>query len=198
MTNKNDARLILLHDHYKDSFAHLREYVKLRDLFFMYLLAGLVALFLDIKPSNESATLLSRILASHAGIEILKPYYVRALMWFIMLFLIIRYFQITLLIERQYPYIHRLESELNELYEKSLFGREGEAYLKNYPHFGDWVHFLYGWAFPILLLLAVSIKIILEIHVTESANLPLFIDGSLYCISGVTVGLYLKALHCKS
>jgi len=87
----------------------------------------------------------------------------RGMVWFILLSLTIRYYQTTVLIERQYAYLHKLGEELADFFPGAIaFTREGKSYLENYPKLSDWAHTLYTWVFPVLLLIFVTAKIRIE------------------------------------
>ena len=74
-----------------------------------------------------------------------------------------KHFQIVVLIERQYAYLHKLENELTIHFSSGIpFTREGKSYLTHYPKLSDWADILYVWVFPVLLLFFVSVKAVME------------------------------------
>jgi hypothetical protein len=95
---------------------------------------------------------------------------------FVLLCLVINYFQRSILVDRSYKYIHRLESRIQTLAEEPCFAREGKAYFSRAgdpedqqgttaPGGGNptikrkddrpvalrWIGHLYVYAFPVLL-----------------------------------------------
>lgn len=190
MNSEQHSRFLVVHDHYKDSFSRLREHIQLRDQFLCYSLIVLLFLFLDVPTTQQ-------FLSTKVGLQIPGQNFVRGLLWFLLVAALTRYFQTSVLVERQYPQVHLLENEMDELYGKPLFGREGKGYLNNYPLLGDWAHFLYTWAFPILLGLAVVAKIIQEGKQQMSCTLPFVLDCFLFGMTVVTTILYLLATHHK-
>jgi hypothetical protein len=112
-------------------------------------------------------------------------------LWFVLFYSTIRYLQFTVQIERRYPYLHALEDLLSQTYADDVaFTREGKAYLDKYPKFSNWVSFLYGLAFPILLLLAVLVSMALDLsrELSMAARGFNFVIGVMLVTS---VGLYL-------
>ncbi len=78
--------------------------------------------------------------------------------------LIARYFQATLNVERQYGYITRVEQEMTTLYGNDLFAREGKQYLAGYPVFGNLMHWIYSWVFPLAVLALTGVNSVADIH----------------------------------
>lgn len=115
------------------------------------------------------------------------------LLWLALLGWSTRYFQITVEIQGQYYYMHRLEDDLSSFYRGSIaFTREGKTYLTTYTSFQKWIRILYTWLFPIGLLGAVCVRGFVEV----SRNLPNWqIDLIPATIIGITTLLYLSRLH---
>lgn len=99
-------------------------------------------------------------------------------------------------IERQYDYIHHLEELLNSKYAGSrAFTREGKAYLNEYPMFSSWVWFLYTAAFPLIVLLCITIRIQGELSRFDVLGLSLVPSIACYLLVGVSTILYIGKLH---
>jgi hypothetical protein len=98
-------------------------------------------------------------------------------------------------VERQYPYIHKLEEEIGG----GVLAREGKAYLEKYPIFSNWMWLLYTIVFPVLLFSIVLAKIISEITYAcingWSYTTHLNIVIALLII--ISISLYLFSLHSK-
>ncbi|HIE02690.1 MAG TPA: hypothetical protein EYP59_20810 [Thiotrichaceae bacterium] len=145
----------VLHDHYKDTFTHQRTYLKLRDRLFLYLLIVVTIMLLEIAAPEAAGTAISQLIKNQIGIEETIHFsFITGVIWFLLLGLTLKYYQNLMLIERQYAYIRKLEAELNQIYSNSdvIFTREGKTYLKDYPIFSDWAHFLYRIVFPSFLI----------------------------------------------
>ena len=81
--------------------------------------------------------------------------------------------------------------------DKDYIRREGREYLKNYPVLSDWAHIIYTWIFPILLIVIISVKIIMEIMIVGKYKIGLYFDGFIFIAIILTVILYLVNIHYK-
>ena len=164
MIVSDDKKFEILNDHYKDTFSHIVSYRKQRDRFFLYLLLVLVIMFLQVSSPDKSYALISGLLSRKMGEGILLgASFIKGLVWFFLVSLVLKYFQIVVVIERQYAYLHKLEQQLASNFSSGIpFTREGKSYLGNYPKLSDWADILYVWVFPLLLLFFISAKIVIE------------------------------------
>lgn len=193
-----NKKIELLCDHYKDTFTHIKDALKLRDkLFICVLILVAIFLFQMYSPNdygNSISRIISSLLSTSNGIELA---FVSTLLWFILLAASIKYYQTVVFIERQYGYIHSLEEIISSYFDDKAFTREGKTYLSNYPKFSNWVFFLYTVFFPLCLIFIVTVKIINEFSSSESISL-LFIVNAIFCLSIiVTTVLYLFLVHSK-
>lgn len=147
--------VILLHDHYRDTFGYIRDREQRRDRLFVILLVMFVLLaFQTIYPATVGETVGK---LSLAGLEIrLQDLPLPALLdatWVLTLLTGLKYCQTTLAVERQYPYLHRLEAGIGkQLQDSTLFSREGKSYLVDYPLVLNWAWFCYVIVFPLTIL----------------------------------------------
>lgn len=145
----------LLHDHYRDTFGHIREREQRRDRLFVILLFMFVLLvFQTIYPATVGDSVGN---FSLAGLEIRpQDLPLPALLdvtWVLTLLTGLKYCQTTLAVDRQYPYLHRLEEEIGkQLRDPALFSREGKSYLVDYPIVLNWAWFCYVIIFPLTIL----------------------------------------------
>jgi hypothetical protein len=184
---ENDSKLDLLHEHYKESCMNVKECVKQRDKLFVFVLVILFLQFLDLSIAEKSADAFNQLIFNKIGYNFnLDHVFLGALLWFLLFSTSLRYFQINLGINRQYSYIHKIENKLCELSGDCEFiSREGKGYLEDYPFFLDWVHLVYTWIFPILLLTTALIKILIDFAWSTSGllNSMFFAGVSLTTIS---------------
>ena len=152
-----------VYDHYKETFGYLREYIKTRDRYFFYAILALSFQIFTLSSPEDSLKTASSFAKKTLGFELfVGQQFLAGILWFVLLVVVLKYFQITISIERQYQYLHRVEKELRQMMGNDLIGREGESYLTKYPLFSNWAHVLYRWVFPLLLIgIAVS-KIVHE------------------------------------
>ena len=75
--------------------------------------------------------------------------------WVLTLVIGLRYCQTSVLVNRQYPYLHSLEETISpQLGGGDLYQREGKVYLKDYPQILDVAWFAYGILFPLIVMVA--------------------------------------------
>ena len=183
--------------HYKDTYELHKEDVKHRDKMF-YSLLIVLGLFTiqSLSPEIVAEVMQDKAGESVAAIIVNDINLISTLLWFALFGLSSRYFQINIRIERQYDYIHSLESGLNSFYPCSkAFTREGKSYLNKYPLFLNWMSILYTIVFPMLILFVVSIQILDEI---KSDNENLVLDSMCCLVIYISVILYLLMIHGKT
>jgi hypothetical protein len=151
----------------------------------------------DVYSPADYSALVSEALAKRLEVARAPDLgYLRSLVWVVLLGLTVRYCQAVLLLERAYKYLHSLEDELAKDL-GSVFGREGRAYLADYPAFLDWAHRLYTILFPALL-----VVVVVAAAVRETASRPLaalvYFDLAVAGVLCVLIGLYLHARHKRS
>lgn len=193
-----DSKLQLLHDHYKETFAHIQDYLKLRDRLFFFILIVITIMLFQIYSPSESGEAVSQFICKK--IELKSPIditFISSIVWFSLLSLAIRYFQAVVHIERQYTYIHHIEKLLSVQYDNKVFTREGKSYLKNYPAFSCWAWILYTIIFPALLLIVVIVKIICDIRLAGYISLLQTINIIIAVCIVVSTLLYLMTVHLK-
>lgn len=80
------------------------------------------------------------------------------MLWFVLLCLVVRYFQTNIVVGRQYDYIHKVEDKLNAFYDiqGEMFTREGKSYLGKFQLFSTLSGYLYIIVFPVLLVIVTS------------------------------------------
>lgn len=193
-----DTKLEVLSDHYKDSFAHLQEFRKLRgQLLLLILVVVTLLLFQIFSPKdagNAFGQFISKKLELQSSIDIS---FIGSVIWFSLLALLVRYFQTNVHIERQYEYIHNLEKQLSRIYEDKAFTREGKFYLNNYPLFSNWAYILYTGVFPVMLIIIVVVKAGFEIAAATRVS-PLIIFNIIVALCTlISIVLYLVTIHWK-
>jgi len=162
--NKN---LEILHDHYKETFAYIREREKQRDSLFLIVIGLLGLLFLEVQYPNDIQTLLKTIKTpvTEINFSILPVSIVTSITWTVLLIIVLRHCQTSITIERQYKYLHKLEDVIGGYFrDVSIYNREGKAYLKNYPVFSYIVWIFYTLIFPLIIIIMQVLIICQEIR----------------------------------
>lgn len=193
----DDKKMEILYDHYKDTCLQVKEYIKLREKLFLYVIILIFILFVQFFLSGSFIEIINALIKKQ--IEFNPKFSVALvdnLLWFLLLAFVLRYFQTNVLINRQYSYLHSVESDLcKRAQEENFINREGSGYLKNYPIFSDWMHLLYTWIFPVLLLLTSVIKIVNEINTGKEIAINMIFDSMVFIIIFLSTLLYLICIH---
>jgi len=197
MSPSDDTKLNVLHDHYKDSFKYIRDYILIRDRLLLCILAVLAILSVQIFAPNETKGVLNDIITDKIGTErAINASVIGTALWFGLLCLIVKYFQTVIHIERQYSYLHKLEERMSAILKEELYTREGKSYSEKYSKFSEWTHFLYTVLFPIVLICIAIIQIRnewstikdLDLSVTLIINSMIF----LFLVGFVLYYLYIR------
>jgi len=199
MVISEEKKLEILYDHYKDSFLHVLEYLKQRERLFVLVLIVIFLQFLQISFSGQYLEAFNNFVEKQFNLDfVFSKEFLNNIFWFLLFSISLRYFQINILINRQYDYLHFLEDKLCEKSgDENFIRREGKGYLDNYPVFSDWAHIVYTWAFPILLIFVGLIKIIIEIIQERKFSGGLLIGGILFLAVCTTTILYMNNVHQK-
>ena len=187
--------LELLYDHYKETINHSNQMQSKRNTLFVYVcimeLLNIIMLFF---PELFSQVLFAYLKANYSitidTVSVLLPSFV----WTITLYVLVRYYQTTIYIERQYTYMAKLESEISDKIKFAEFKRESTFYLSNYPKVLDIIHVFYTWIIPIAILIINTVKIALEW--VAHMNCATTIFNSVICIFIIVLSCsYLCFIH---
>lgn len=155
-------KLELLYDHYKESYSLIKNAQTLRNHLFVMLCIGITVLFLFLLEPASVVQIMDSWAKGNLSIGIpFRLVIIQSFTWIIVLFLFIRYFQTNIYIDRQYMYIETLETTISKEL-TSVFDRESKNYLEQYPLVLNTIHIIYTWIFPLLSVLVVVYKIVLE------------------------------------
>ena len=195
MNVTDDIKLQSLLEHYKDTFKYIREYLKSRERLFILALLIVLLMSFDLSTSLDHSKIVSTLIEKKIGLKlIISPLFIGSLIWFTLLSIIVRYCQVTILIERQYKYIHNLEDELCN-FGGDYYHREGKAYKKDYPLYLRWTRLLYTIIFPIFLLITISAKMWKEMTVINKLMFYFYIDLLIYIMLLITIILYILQIR---
>ncbi len=157
MPLSEDKRLEILHDHYKETFARIREVEQTRNKLFMWVIGLFAVLIFEIGYPAELGQSVGKV--GILGMEFdLKALPLAALLnvtWVLTFAIALRYCQVTVLINRQYPYLHDLEDAISpQVGGGDLYRREGDVYKRKYPLLLDVVWIAYAFIFPFIVMFA--------------------------------------------
>jgi len=185
------AKLNVLHDHYKDSFSHIREWEKQRDRQFLIVVGIIGALFFEALYPTNLQKALEHASDQTAGINV-SAFPMHALIsvtWTLLAVFALRYCQALTHIERQYEYLHSLEDKIAPYFSDQkndrAYRREGRKYLKTRTIFSNWARFFYTFIFPVIIVTATGGFFYIEIMKTGAPLYHFIYDG----LAGFTVWL---------
>lgn len=185
--------LAILNDHHKDTFGHIKTWEMRRDRMF-YFIATLVG-FLSLGvyyPSTVRAVFANTVTILSAEIDLasLPVEILVSFGWSILFALALRYCQASITVDRQYDYLHGVESKMAVLNGGGdLFQREGRAYLSDYPAFSKWVYFFYAGIFPLTVVSVAAWVLVVEVTSTEE-RFHRFFDGFMWLGCATSFFLY--------
>ena len=197
-STSDDTRFTALCSHYSDTFANIKESIKLRDKLTALILLVLAFLVLYAFWPTNAITVFSGMSKQKLGFAInIDVGFLGSIIWFALLIVVVRYMQVVVYIERQYKYIHKIEEELHKHFDNSVaFTREGKSYLKDYPKFSDWIWVLYTIIFPLVLGIVVLIKIISEwVAYFHFITVSLLLNTAISILILISIILYMFFIH---
>jgi hypothetical protein len=165
MSVTDDQKLAILHEHYNESFNLIRKREEQRDFLFFILIVVFVILILQIQYPANFGGAIGKVSILGAEIDLNKIPLAPLLnaSWTLCFVVALKYAQTTLIIERQYPYLHNLEEKISSLLNDSrVYIREGKSYFHNYRSFQDWIWFCYTVLLPIVVAFATITLMIVE------------------------------------
>lgn len=183
----------LYYDHYKDTFEHLKSYLKKRDNYTIMLFIMVIVLSFQINEPQESVKLANAFIQSEFKDVTIEFKYINTILLFAFLWLTILYYQINLLIEKMYNYIHEVEANLSNSGDYHI-SREGKNYLKHYPWLSFIVHRIYTILFPLLIISITGFKLY---HEYEQGYALFYIDTIAAFFIILSSILYLSNRHFK-
>lgn len=139
------------YDHYKETCDLSKQAQNRRNRFFVWLcvLEALSFLFL-IKPDKAVEVFVAGINSHFETNLVFGNTVLQTLLWIVIAYVTVRYCQETLYVERQYPYMNRLEKEIAKESGTALFERDGQGYLKEYPMVLNFIDLFYKMFCPAL------------------------------------------------
>lgn len=126
--------LNVLYDHYKETCSLGKEAQKRRNKNFVILcVLEALSFLLLVRPERVFELILKGINKNIEASLQLSNTIMQTLIWLLLAYVMIRYIQDVLYIERQYIYLDKLEKEISNLTVTGVFSREGDSYQRNYP-----------------------------------------------------------------
>lgn len=146
----------ILHDHYKETCAIVRDREGRRDrrLWLLLGLYALVVIQVQWPASVRGFIGVINVLGVSFSVAHLPLSGILNVTWVFIFVMALSYCGLTVSIERSYDYIHKLEELVSgRIGIKDAYTREGTAYLSQYPLLLDWTWICYAFALPAVLIL---------------------------------------------
>ena len=186
----------ILYDHYKETFLLNKEAQIRRNKNFVILcLLESLSFMMLIDPNEVVPSVLNSINATLNTSIIVSAYIVETFLWIMIAYVMMRYVQDVLYIERQYVYIDQLEKTIRGKVNNTIFSREGNSYKEDYPMVLNCIDVFYKMLSPILFVTINSVRIYKEWRVAELISLTLIVDTVLYISIITIVWMYFFETH---
>lgn len=188
----------LLYDHYKESFSLSKEAQAQRNKDFIWLcILQALAFFAVIRPEQAFGLILDGINSKLDMTLSLGNSVIQTLLWTLNTYVMIRYIQNALYVERQYVYLKQLEEKLTVQCPNSIFTRESSHYKKNYPMVLNFIDLFYKMLMPILFAVINTVHIHKEWVSLQKITLALVCDMLLYIAIFVITWFYFFEIHSQ-
>ena len=189
------------YDHYKETNSLSKTAQSRRNKSFVYLCILEAISFLMIRNPDFICGLLNEAAAKKLETTIqISTDILQTLIWILIAYVLVRYVQNVLYVERQYLYLDGLEKriakQLGKKANDSLFSREGDNYLKDYPVVLNFIDLFYKVVAPILF------GVINVVHIVQEWNnvgtrLGLICDTVICITILIITWFYFFAIHKK-
>lgn len=163
------------YDHYKDTWSVQQSYLSERNKLTVSLLVLLVLVagfIYDPAMLNDN---INTYVASHVEGLAFEMKYLNTGLIFILLWIMTRYYQAVIKIERMYRYLKDCENNLSADNKKYVINREGAYYSKSKPWFTKVINFCYVVLLPLAIIVIAVVKIVNECSWTTDFKVVDFI-----------------------
>lgn len=197
-----NERVQLYYDHYKESCSLRKEVQGRRNKSFVVLcILEAFSFLLMIKPGTALEILEAGINTSLETVLTFGNGTIQTLLWVLIAYVLIRYCQDTLYVERQYKYEDKLESEISglikyNLQKENMISREGTYYLWEYPIVLNIIDLFYKMFMPIVFTGINIVRIVKEWQM-NMISISLVCDSAIFCTIFIITWFFFFALHSK-
>lgn len=146
------------YDHYKDTFEQQKNYLKTRDSLTLCLIVLVALIFLLANNRLMLISISDAWQEKNIGSSVVDFNIISTALYFVFMWMSLRYYQVNLTIEKGYAYLDRCEQKLSSN-GNFLIDREGGNYGKNYPWLKWLAHVIYVFVFPILVVIVSAANI---------------------------------------
>lgn len=186
----------ILYDHYKETFSLSKAAQERRNKSFICLcVLEALAFFIVIDPEKMLNTMKS--FETLAEIVNLGYVIIQTLLWMMIAYVLIRYVQDMIYIERQYGYLNELEKRLLDNNAKKIISRECENYQKEYPKVLNLIDLFYKMLMPVLFSVINVFHIVMEWQHSGKNILSVVCDTVLFIAIFIITWFYFFWIHSE-
>lgn len=185
-----------LYDHYKESDELRRKDQIDRNKFFVWLCVVEAVSFLFIFRPDDISSAFSEGFNSRFGTHIVLGLGIfQTLLWVLTLYIMIRYIQSTLSVERLYTYQRDLEEKMTEM--GIPIQREGKNYDSEYPMVSNFIDLFYKMLCPVFFFVLNIVRIIQEYKTVSHVTWHFGFDAILCIVLEIITWFYFFQIHSK-
>ena len=190
--------LDVLYDHYKETVSLSKEAQGRRNKSFLVLcILEAFSFLILIRPEKAFELILDGI-----NIELDRSFQIsntiiQTLLWLLIAYVMIRYIQDVLYVERQYIYLDKLEKAISGNMTVNIFTREGDHYLHNYPMVLNFIDLFYKMLMPIFFGVINIVRIYKEWKSVTGITIALISDTVLCAAILIITWFYFFEIHLK-
>ena len=188
-----EQTLSIIHDHYKETFALIRERERLRDRSFGFLIMLFALLVVGVYyPAQVGASIgVLHLFGTDIDLKQLPIALLIDATWVFTLTIALGYCRTAAHVERQYPYLHHLEDWMSSaLEDDTLYRREGRVYFSDYPTFLNWAWFSYVVVFPVVVILGCVVLVTHEWSALSYSMGHKVFDSAIAILIVASFGIY--------
>lgn len=190
-------KLDLFYDYYKETFSLSKQAQSRRNKYYVILCALEALSFLFLIQPDKVAEVFSAGISTQLNTSLaISNKILQTFLWILIAYFTVRYCQDTLYIERLYPYLDKLEKEISMASNSTIFDREGEGYVKDYPIVLNFIDLFYKMFSPILFMIINSVRISKE-WCENAISLSLICDSAIFFTTSVIIWFYFFEIHSK-
>lgn len=190
--------LDVLYDHYKETVSLSKEAQGRRNKSFLVLcILEAFSFLILIRPEKAFELILDGINIELGKSLQISNTIIQTLLWLLIAYVMIRYVQDMLYVERQYIYLDKLEKEISSNMTVNIFTREGDHYLHNYPMVLNFIDLFYKMLMPIFFGVINIVRIYKEWKSVMCISIALISDTVLCAAILIITWFYFFEIHSK-
>lgn len=188
----------IYYDHYKETYSISKEAQAHRNKCYILLCVLEALLFLLLINPDFIVHVINKGVRSQFNIALnIGTGIIQTLLWIIIAYVFVRYCQDMMYVEKQYPYLEKLEQRISEELSEDIFSREGIHYSTDYPIVSNLIDLFYKMVSPILFQVINVYYIISEWNTIETTTFKLLIDTLIFGSIFIINWFYFFQIHSK-